>query len=50
MIFGEVFEVVYQMVLKDKVMVEVSEFEQKLSQSDTDEFSIFFSKVFINIV
>lgn len=50
MTLGEAFEVAYQMALKDKAMVEASEFEQKLSQSDTDESSISSSKASINTV
>ncbi|XP_055998045.1 ankyrin repeat and sterile alpha motif domain-containing protein 1B-like isoform X10 [Ostrea edulis] len=50
MTLGEAFEVAYQMALKDKAMVEATEFEQKLSQSDTDDSSISSSKASINTV
>ncbi|XP_062614190.1 ankyrin repeat and sterile alpha motif domain-containing protein 1B-like isoform X3 [Saccostrea cucullata] len=47
---GEAFEVAYQMALKDKAMTEATEFEQKLSQSDTDDSSISSSKASIHTV
>lgn len=50
MTLGEAFEVAYQMALKDKAVAEASEFEQKLSQSDTEDSSISSSKASINTV